>query len=319
MSNITVIDQDLPDFLRASGVSELTKSLMGSTGTKRIVPKNGIFRKEIGGKEMGKVKGDLNVVIVNSSPKVGRIFYAAQWTPDAKPVPPDCFSNDGNIPDAGSTNKQADRCDSCPQNIKGSGMGNSKACRYSRRIAVLLEDDFGTALEGEVYQMNLASKSLFGESQSPTAHTFESYVKYLGNNGKSLDWYITKLSFNEDNDNQSILFSAVEHINRSQYDVITKVGNTPEVQKMVTMTPFQAKAEGTAKLGAPKMVQDKVTGTSPAADSELAYAAGKGRERVAETEEVAEPTKRESKKVEPPAPTVKRDLGSVLAAWSDEE
>jgi hypothetical protein len=67
------------------------------------------------------------------------------------------------------------------------------------------------------------------------------------------------------------------------------------------------------------MVQDKVTGTSPAANTELAYAASKGRERVAETEEVAEPTKRESKKVEPPAPTVKRDLGSVLAAWSDEE
>lgn len=85
MSNITVIDQDLPDFLQASGVSELTKSLMGNTSMKRIVPKNGIFRKEVGGKEMGKVKGDLNVVIVNSSPKVGRIFYAAQWTPDAKP------------------------------------------------------------------------------------------------------------------------------------------------------------------------------------------------------------------------------------------
>ena len=247
MSNITVIDQDLPDFLRASGVSELTKSLMGSTGTKRIVPKNGIFRKEIGGKEMGKVKGDLNVVIV------------------------------------------------------------------------LLEDDFGTALEGEVYQMNLASKSLFGDSPIPTAHMFEGYVKYLGNNGKSLDWYITKLSFNEDNDNQSILFSAVEHIKRSQYDVITKVGNTPEVQKMVTMTPFQAQTDGVAKLGAPKTVQDKVTGTSPAANTELAYAAGKGRERVAEDEGVAEPTKRESKKVEPPAPTAKRDLGSVLAAWSDEE
>jgi hypothetical protein len=302
MSNITVIDQDLPDFLQASGVSELTKSLMGS-GVKRIVPKNGIFRKEVGGKEMGRIKGDLNVVVVNSSPKVGRIFYAGAWTPDAKPVSPDCFSNDGNVPDAGSENKQADRCDSCPKNIKGSGQGNSKACRYSRRIAVLLEDDFDTALEGSVYQMNLASKSLFGDSPTPTSHMFEGYVKYLGNNGKSLDWYITKLSFNEDNDNQSILFSAVEHIKRHQYDVITKVGNTPEVQKMVTMTPFQAKAEGTAKLGAPKPV-------APAPAPKAVEV---------EADEIAEPVKRESKKVEPPAPTPKRDLNSVLAAWSDEE
>jgi hypothetical protein len=67
------------------------------------------------------------------------------------------------------------------------------------------------------------------------------------------------------------------------------------------------------------MVQDKVTGTSPAVNAELAHAASKGRERVVAAEEVAEPVKRESKKVEVPAPAAKRDLNSVLAAWSDEE
>jgi hypothetical protein len=309
MSNLTVIDQSLPDFLQTSGISDLTKSLMGTSGTKRIVPKNGIFRKEIGGKEMGKVKGDLNVIIVNSSPKVGRIFYAAQWTPDAKPTAPDCFSNDGQVPDAGSEKPQASRCDSCSQNIKGSGQGNSKACRYSRRIAVLLEDDFGTALEGEIYQMNLASKSLFGESPSATTHVFENYIKYLGNNGKSLDWYITKLSFNEDNDNQSILFSAVEHIKRDHYDVITKVGNTPAVQKLVTMTPFQAQT-GTAKLEAPKAT----VAAAPAPKAESMGAMMDADEKAA----VAEPVKRESKKAETVTP-VKRDLDAVLAAWSDEE
>jgi len=154
MSNITVIDQSLPDFLQTAGVSDLTKQLAGRTGVARIVPKNGIFRKVVGGEEMGKVKGTLNAIIVSASPKVGRIFYAKQWSPEAEPTAPDCFSNDGQAPDAGSANRQANRCDECPQNIKGSGMGNSKACRYSRRIAVLLEDDFGTALEGEVYQMN---------------------------------------------------------------------------------------------------------------------------------------------------------------------
>jgi hypothetical protein len=88
-------------------------------------------------------------------------------------------------------------------------MGNSKACRYTRRIAVTLEEDFGTSLEGEVYQMNLASKSLFGDSVGDNTHPFESYTKYLANNGKSLDYVVTQLSFNEDNDNQSILFTPV--------------------------------------------------------------------------------------------------------------
>ena len=45
-----VLNQDLPDFLANAGVSDLTKQLAGNTGVKRIVPKNGIFRKEVGGK-----------------------------------------------------------------------------------------------------------------------------------------------------------------------------------------------------------------------------------------------------------------------------
>lgn len=298
MSNIALLNQDLPDFLQQAGVSELTKSLAGKTGVKRIVPKNGIFRKMVGGEEMGKVKGALNAIIVNASPKVGRIFYAKQWTPDSEPTAPDCFSNDGNVPDAGSANKQSDRCDSCPQNIKGSGMGNSKACRYSQRIAMVLEEDFGTSLEGEVYQMNLASKSLFGDSTGDNTHTFGNYAKYLANNGKSLDYVVTTITFNEENDNQSVLFTPARFINKGEYAVTSQVAAKPEVQKMVTMTPYQADMSGrTPKLEAPAAAATPVT--------------------VADA--VAEPTKRESKKADTPVPAPKKDLSSVVAAWTDEE
>jgi hypothetical protein len=296
MSNLTILNQDLPDFLQTAGVSDLTKALAGRTGVKRIVPKNGIFRKTVGGEEMGKVKGTMDVVIVNASPKVGRIFYAKQWTPDAEPTAPDCFSNDGNAPDAGSTAPQSTRCDTCAQNIKGSGQGSSKACRYSRRIAMTLVEDFGTSLEGEIYQMNLASKSLFGDSIGNT-HPFESYTKYLANNGKSLDYVVTQLSFNENNDNQSVLFTPTRFINKAEYSVTSVVAQKPEVQKMVTMTPYQADMSGRAALDipAPKAAAPKV-----------------------EAEEVSEPTKRESKKAEPVAVT-KKDLGSVIDAWSKED
>ncbi len=296
MSNLTVIDANLPDFLQTAGVSDLTKQLAGkSAGTPRIVPKNGIFRKVVGGEEMGKVKGAINAIIVNASPKVGRIFYAKQWTPEAEPTAPDCFSNDGQTPDASAANPQASRCDECPQNIKGSGMGNSKACRYSRRIAMTLEEDFGTSLEGRVYQMNLASKSLFGDSVGDNTHPFESYTKYLANNGKSLDYVVTQISFNEDNDNQSVLFTPVRFINKQEYGVTNTLGSKPEVQKMVVMTPYQADMSGRQqKLEAPK------TQAAPAADDAPA------------------PTKRESKK--PEAPTVtKKDLDSVVKAWTDED
>tara|TARA_R110000803_G_scaffold163913_1_gene227657 strand:+ start:30390 stop:31277 length:888 start_codon:yes stop_codon:yes gene_type:complete len=295
MSNLTIISQDLPDFLQTAGVSDLTKQLAGRAGVKRIVPKNGIFRKMVGGEEMGKVKGNLSAIIVNASPHVGRIFYAKAWSPDAEPTAPDCFSNDGRTPASGAANPQAERCDNCQQNIKGSGMGNSKACRYSRRIAMVLEEDFGTSLEGEVYQMNLASKSLFGEGAGDNTHTFENYSKYLSNNGKSLDYVVTQISFNEENDNQSVMFTPTGYINKAQYAVTSEVAKKPEVLKMVVMTPYQADVSGkVAKLEAP------APAPAPKVESPI-----------------EEPTKRE-KKVEP-KPSVKKDLDSVVKAWSDEE
>lgn len=297
MSNLALVSQELPDFLQNAGVSELTKQLAGKVGVKRIVPKNGIFRKTVGGEEMGKTSSALKAVIINGSPSVGRIFYAKAWSPDAEPTAPDCFSNDGRTPDKSVAEPPADRCDSCPNNIKGSGMGNSKACRYSRRLALMLLDDFGTPLEGEVYQMNLASKSLFGDNVGDR-FTFENYSKYLLNNGKSVDWFITEISFNEDNDNQSVLFEPVGHINRTIYEVMRPAQERDDVKKMVVMTPYQADVSGRA-LPAPK-VEEKF-------------------ETVAAVPVVPEPKKRESKKAAEPAPEEKKSLDDIVKAWSDEE
>jgi hypothetical protein len=286
MSNL-ILSQDVPDFLQTAGVSELTKQLAGNkTGAKRIVPKNGTFKLVVGGEEMGKIKGDLNAVIVNAAPKVGRIFYAKAWSPDAEPTAPDCFSNDGNKPDAKASNPQHHNCNDCPQNVKGSGQGQSKACRYSRRIAVVLEQDFGTNLEGEVYQMNLASKSLFGDGGDGT-FTFENYTKYLSSNGKSIDYVVTRISFNEDNDNQSVLFNPTRYVKRNEYEVVTKVAGTEQTKALVVMTPSQA---------------DGVT-------KQPALAAPKAEE--------PEPTKRASKKADA-EPTGKKNLSDVVSAWSEE-
>lgn len=293
-NQLAILEGNLPDFLPASGVSELTKQLAGKSGTKRIVPKNGIFRKVVGGEEMGKAKGALNVIIVNASPHVGRIFYRSQWDANAKPTAPDCFSNDGKAPDAGASAPQASRCDMCPQNVKGSGQGQSKACRYSRRLAVVLEDDFNTALEGEVYQINLPSKSLFGEATSGTHFTFENYAKYFAANGKSVDYFVTQLSFNEDNDNQSLLFSPVRHITREEYAVTSKLSTSEDVKRLVIMTPYQADMSGRTSDEEPKAVSHA---QAP----------------------VAEPTKRESKAEAKVAPAPKKGLDDVVKAWADDE
>ena len=175
-------------------------------------------------------------------------------------------------------------------------MGSSKACRYSRRIALVLEEDFGTSLEGDVYQMNLASKSLFGDKVGDNSYPFEGYTKYLSNNGKSLDYVVTELSFNDGNDNQSVLFSPVRFITKAEYAVTSAAAVTPETQRMVVMTPYQADVSGSAK---PLAVSAPVPVALP------------------QDSPIEEPVKRE-KKVEP-KPTIKKDLDSVVKAWSDED
>ena len=287
MSNL-VVNQTLPDFLQQAGVSELTKQLAGKTGIKRIVPKNGSFKLMVKGEEMGKIKDELNVIIVNGAPRIGRIFYAQQWNQEAEPTAPDCFSNDGVSPDPKAANPQAHNCNDCPKNIKGSGQGQSKACRYSRRIAVMLEQDFGTSLEGQVYQMNLAATSLFGDNVGD-AFTFENYTKYLNSNGKSIDYVVTRLSFNEKNDNISLLFNPVRYINRDEFEVATRVANTEQTKMLIAMTPAQA--DGVTK--------------QPAIEA------------PAKAEE-PEPTKRASKKAADAVPTGKKDLADVVSAWSKE-
>jgi hypothetical protein len=118
----------------------------------------------------------------------------------------------------------------------------------------------------------------------------------LSNNGKSLDYVVTQISFNEENDNQSVLFTPTGYINKAQFAVTSEVAKKPDVLRMVVMTPYQADMAGKqAKLDAPVP-----KATAPKAESPI-----------------EEPTKRE-KKAEP-KPTVKKDLDSVVKAWSNEE
>jgi len=78
------------------------------------------------------------------------------------------------------------------------------------------------------------------------------------------------------------------------------------VQKMVTMTPYQADASGRApKLEAPVRVAEvPAAKAKAAAEDEPAF---------------EEPKKRESKKPAEVVVTAKKSLDSVVAAWTDEE
>lgn len=293
MSNISIFKQESNAVSnRAQGVSELTKSLSGGGNitSRRITMAKGKFTRMVNGEQAGgKVPGSINVVIINALSKVSRQFYASQYDPDAPPTLPDCWSNLGDVPDAKASNAQAASCATCEQNVDGSGTnGKGRACRFQRRIALLLEGD----MSGDVYQMNIPAKSLFGKGVGNT-HPFESYLKFLPANGESIDRIVTQVMF-DDNETADVLkFTPVRHLTDDEVDVVEAAQATTEAKVVVQLTVAQQ--DGVKKLPAGAPVVAKV-----------------------EVEEVVEePVKRASKKVEPPANAPKQNLADVVSAWSD--
>jgi len=299
MSNLSIFKSDVKVVSnRAQEVSELSKALAGSSSntSRRITMNKGVFRRMVNGKEAGKVKdGFINVIIINALPKVSRQFYAAAYDPDAAPTLPDCWSNLGDVPDPKAANPQAPNCASCPQNIEGSSAnGKSRACKFQRRIALLLEND----MSGDVYQMNIPAASLFGKGSGNT-HPFESYSKFLPANSESIDRVVTEIRFDEEETADILKFTAVRHLSDDEMDVVAAAQGTAESKNAVALTVAQQ--DGVRQLPA---------GAKPAAKVVA--------QPVEEDEPVIEePVKRASKKAEVPPAAAKANLADVVSAWSD--
>lgn len=274
--------------------SALTQSLMkGGAKLKRISPRNGMFVRVVNGETAGKLKSPLKVVLVGVAPAVQRTFYAKAYDPNAEATAPDCWTNDGNKPDVSIKTPQGKTCETCPQNIKGSGQGETRACRFKRRVAVILPEEVGGNNHGDVYQLEVASKSIFGKG-SGQVFPLNAYLDYVIANGENIDGVVTEIDFNEDNNNQSVLFRAVDF-----------VASDPDLQAAVDAAVESPESQ--------KAIVLNVTAVDKSEDSnEEAF---ESKPQVAE--EVAEPTKRASKKATPP-PTETKSLADVVSAWSDD-
>ena len=266
-----------------------------------------MFVRVVNGDVAGKFKPPLRVVLVGvAQANAQRQFYIKSYDPNAEATAPDCWSNDGNKPDASIKAPQGKTCETCPQNIKGSGSGNTRACRFERRVAVILPDEVGGNNHGDIYQMKFASKSIFGKGAGQV-FPLNAYIDYVIANGENIDGVVTEITFNEDNDNQSVLFRAVDFVasHPELQAAVDEAVASPEAQKAVVLTVAAVdKGEG----GSNEEFETAKKPVTKAAAVEV------------EEEEapVAEPTKRASKKAAPP-PAETKSLADVVSAWSDDE
>ena len=281
----------IPAHLRRTELSETTKALMGSTSSRRISIKGGIFRLIVGGQEIAKNEDrSMNIIIAAAAPKTSRQYYEATYQ-DAIATAPSCYSNNGETPDTSCEKPQSSACLTCPQNIAGSGQGQSRACRYSHRLAVLLENDIAS---GEIYELSLASTSLFGKGTDKMP--LMQYVQLLAANGLNVTDVVTELRFDTDSATPKMVFRAVRYLEIDELESVVEHSNSPEAKLAITMSFSPAK---------PK---EELVFVQPTTKPVAAVAAP-----VAPV--VEEPKVRESKKPTPaPMPT---SIDDVLAEWGD--
>jgi hypothetical protein len=140
-TDVALFGGKIPSYLQGRELDATTKALAGNTGgsNRRISIEGGVFRLIVDGEQVAENEDrQMNVVVVAAAPFVNRQFYEGAYV-KGKSTPPTCWSADGKTPSADVEDAQSTRCDTCPQNIAGSGQGDSRACRYQQRLAVVLE------------------------------------------------------------------------------------------------------------------------------------------------------------------------------------
>lgn len=239
----------LPAHIAARELNANTLALAGNAPQgKRISIEGGVFRLIAGGKEIAKNKDrDMNVVIVRTAPTTSRTYYDPSVPyVRGQATAPTCSSTDGVRPDKQVRNPQASACDKCPQNVAGSGNGDSRACRYNRRLAVVLEGD----MDGDVYQLNLAATSLFGKGNGTQNLPLEAYARMLASNRVNVDSVVTKVEFDTDASTPKLTFSPVRFLDPKELAIVEAQGNTPEAEQAIGLTPYQMDS-GNAQIAAP--------------------------------------------------------------------
>lgn len=259
MSNVVLFKKSaVPEHLRNIGVNDLTKALapgVNNSPLKRISIRGRVFRLVVNGEEMSKNESNsMEVVIVNASKDISRSFYAGAYDPKAEVTSPDCWSADGVTPDASVLKPQHKNCKDCPKNIKGSGAGGSRACRFSRRLALALPGDLGS-----VYQLVLSATSIFGTGDQEHM-PFNQYLTYVVSQGFSINALVTEMKFDSNSDTPKLVFSPVRFLDEDEYEQAGRLAETQECQMAISAPKIQPKTQALpapVKLEEPSIEEDE--------------------------------------------------------------
>ena len=297
MSELTLFKTGLPSYLKNLQEDDTTNSLAGGEGgQRRISIKGGVFREMVGNKEVRtSEERAIGVIIVKAAASVHRTYFAGAYV-EGQNASPTCWSSNNQTPDASvpADQKQAGKCMDCGQNIKGSAsQGDGRACRFSQRIAVLIE---GETAKREVYQVICPATSVFGDGEKGKL-PLQAYGRHLKAHNTPVAGVITEMRFDTASPTPKLVFKPVRPITEDEYHDVDATRNSPEAEEAIKLTVVSKPKDSAAPAAAPA--------PKPVPKAE----------KVVAEEVVEEPKKVEKKST--PAATSAPALTDLVDGWDD--
>lgn len=162
----------------------------------------------------------LDTVIIGANPRVSKVFYAKAFDSSAENVRPDCFSNDGMLPDPSVQAPVSTSCQNCPNNVLGSKMtmsgAKSKLCADQRHLAVVPAAD-----PSKVYSLTVPVSAMKGMRE---------YFKELDNYGIMPEEVVTQLGFDDTTSYPKITFKQVGYVQEAHAATIDALALSDDVK-----------------------------------------------------------------------------------------
>lgn len=204
---------------------------------------------------------NIEVVIVKTRENLSNNFYLKYNQNEAHKAP-DCWSSDGQIPDARvpEATKQNPICEGCPQKKPGSAItaagDPTKACRDIRKVAViplqhLLDRTFEEYGGPMLFTITPTSLKNYAE--------YIDRVKAMGHKAYSV---VTRMRFDPNVKFQKIMFSPYRALSEEEFEISREMRKDPRTARVLDTEPevdtsapeegFDVEGEITVQSPAPK-------------------------------------------------------------------
>jgi hypothetical protein len=174
--------------------------------------------------------GVVTVVVVDANQHRSRAYYRQSYNPE-NPLPPDCWSNDGETPDASIPIPQHSNCKSCPMAAKNSRINDNGqgvvACGLQKFLVVQLAmkgKDGWKLVDVPLLRLKLSITSIW-DGKSPDLQkegwfAWDNLVDFLRTNGyRNTAQVVLKLKFDPATAYPKVIFSPAHVLGTDPSDV----------------------------------------------------------------------------------------------------